>query len=371
MSSDPKPLSALGQDVRAALPELSEERQSLQRDRIRELGAARSASAVRTRPLVVVAGLVAAAAITFWLWPTPAPSPSSGTNQIAQEGVGAKGTGELAAGAGTPSQHLPANDGPEAAALADEPVVLEDGILAIAAGNARRVEAGPYSVEIEEQGACSVEWDAKTEQLDLVVTQGVVIVHATTSHHTVVAGDRVRATPTGVVVTSLEPKSRPPADAKGSAKWEKLAADGRYREAMVAARRSGVLGDLSGLGRTKLKVLADVTRLGGAPNESTSILSALRTRFPKSQDAKRAAFYLGRQAERAGHGKDAIKWYREYLKTSPKGSLVREVRGRLFGVLAKQKRHEEARQVAREYLLRHPGGPHTAAATRIANSKGR
>ena len=140
---------------------------------------------------------------------------------------------------------------------------------------------------------------------------------------------------------------------------------GEYRRALELARAAGVLTSLRPLARGELKLLADTTRLGGDPQASESILLELRRRFPRSTDAKRAAFYLGRVCERGSRPDDAVKWYREYLDTSAKGSFAAQARGRLLRVLSQHGQHKDAVVAAREYLEHHPDGAYEPLANRL------
>jgi len=369
MSASREELDDLGRAVQAALPGLSDASRFRQRNAIVAL----ADSPAPSRRLAWGAGLALAAAVVLAVIASVGPS---------EDTTRAPAVAHAPQRAPTPADSRAATGGaqhtePSGVAVPPAPlpepdvrpnpdaVVLTEGTLALGRGEARSVTAGPYSVTLDRESACELAWDPQTQTLDLKVTRGSVVLNAPTSHHTIVAGDQARADPGEIVVSTVSHFVAPPRNQTPTPKWRRLANEGRYKDAMTLVEDGNVLDRLRSLSRSELKALADVARLGGAPSKAEGILLNLRERFPKSREAERAAFYLGRQAEREGHSAAAVRWYRVYLETRPGGSLSPEVRGRLLSVLAKRGELAAARVVATEYLKRHPKGAYAGAAEKI------
>jgi len=99
-------------------------------------------------------------------------------------------------------------------------------------------------------------------------------------------------------------------------------------------------------------------------DDAQRALKTLIERHPRSEQATLAHFYLGRMAARRSEYGEAVTAYRDYLGRAPKGSLAREVSGRLLEALVADERRSEARKAARAYLDEFPRGPHAALARR-------
>lgn len=249
-----------------------------------------------------------------------------------------------------------------------ETVVLESGRISVEQGTARRIVAGPYVVTSGSDSGFELTWDAAVETLTLEVGSGEVTVTSVSSHHVAVAGDTVRSTADEFLVVHTSAKKQVPEPKVSVPAWVRAAKRGEYRDALTRAKAGRVLASLSSLSREELKLLADATRLGGGAAQSESVLLELRRRFPRSTDAKRAAFYLGRLYEDAGRHNDAVQWYRDYLKSAATGSFAAQARGRVVKVLSRQGTAREARSAAREYLEHHPKGAYAALALRLTGA---
>lgn len=136
--------------------------------------------------------------------------------------------------------------------------------------------------------------------------------------------------------------------------WRALASAGKYPEAYAAAAPAfdSILQSAS---VADLMVLADVARYAGQGARSRQAYRTVRSRFPGTSQAARAAFALGR----SGGG---AKWFSLYLQEAPEGPLAREALGRL---LESQRGQASARATARRYLARYPDGPHAPLARSI------
>lgn len=238
------------------------------------------------------------------------------------------------------------------------PLELAPGTVELAPDEERQVVAGPYTIDVGPGDRVAFTWEPAEPALEVRVQAGSVELHVATAVHTITAGQMARAAGSKVVITSARAVEKAPDKPEGRPDnaWKRLAKDGRYADALAAATRAGALKTTGSVSKSELKLLADVARLGGAPDQSTAVLQSLRRRFPKSREARRAAFYLGRQAEREARLKDAASWYRTYLEGTAQGSLRTEARGRLLGVLRRGGEGSAARSVAREVLRDDPQG---------------
>lgn len=360
-------LTRLGAEVRDALPPVSSEQAARQRAAIVD-DPAEDLGRPQWRTLAVM-GVAAAAAIAI-VWAGLA-STQPESVPVAELSATFEKSAKLPR---APDQHETERAlDPRAPAVPTEAgaTILESGRIEVATGADRKIVAGPYVITSPPGGAFELSWDAEAEALTLEVDSGEVAVTVAGSHHVVVAGDVVHSSAREFVVVHSATAVRPPAareTKKALAPWVQAAKRGEYRAALTAAKTEGVLERLASLNREELKLLADATRLGGGSAKSASVLLELRRRFPKSTDAKRSAFYLGRAAESDGRPSDAVAWYREYLKRSPKGSLAAQARGRLLKVLSTSKKTRDARDAARDYLAHHPKGAYASLAATLVES---
>jgi hypothetical protein len=126
-----------------------------------------------------------------------------------------------------------------------------------------------------------------------------------------------------------------------------------------------VLVDASG---RELSALADAARYGHRPALARRVLLSVRERFPRSNESRNAAFFLGGLAEDAagsGGPSAALEWYERYLTESGHGRYGAQALGRKMVLTHKLEGTEAARPVASEYLDRFPGGPYASAARKL------
>jgi TolA-binding protein len=94
----------------------------------------------------------------------------------------------------------------------------------------------------------------------------------------------------------------------------------------------------------------------------------LRARFPGTDRAHDAAFFLGRLAEEPlSSASAAVTWYETYLKESPRGPYAGEALGRELFMLARTDR-PRARRLAPVYVERFPNGPQAELAKSLVES---
>jgi ferric-dicitrate binding protein FerR (iron transport regulator) len=150
------------------------------------------------------------------------------------------------------------------------------------------------------------------------------------------------------------------------AELARLSAEGRYAEAVDAARRAGWQDTLAQVSVTSLARLGDAARLSQDAALAREVYVQLRARFPRSREATQAAYALGRIAHdgRAGFAEAAL-WFALYLEEAPTGPLAREAMGRLLEAQLQNKAHQEAHATAQRYLQSFPEGPHAELARRV------
>lgn len=169
-----------------------------------------------------------------------------------------------------------------------------------------------------------------------------------------------------LVAKSAEPNVPAAPVVVDSSQWRKLAENGQYAAAVKEAERIG-FGTLEQSGSASdLLLLADVARLGGAPQRARSVLTSLRSRYPGHTNAAVAAFTLGRMAQEQEHDdRRAIQWYKTYLKEEPRGRMAEGARARLLKATLRVGSAAERDQAARDYLANHPTGSSAAVARSV------
>jgi hypothetical protein len=258
--------------------------------------------------------------------------------------------------------------------------------------------AGPFAVRPTDVAEYAVDWAPRTGALGVRVTSGEVevTVASTAARHTLKAGQtleltaavtrpkspdsRKPRTSTASVsdVSTLEPKvaesvasavpsvEQPAVGSKVNAdngRWRQLAENGQYAAAVKEAEKVGFSSLERSVSASDLLLLADVARLGGAPQRARGVLTALRNRYPGHTNAATAAFTLGRMAQELDHDdRRAMQWYRTYLKEEPQGRMAEGARARLLKATLRIGSQAEKEQAARDYLAHHATGSSAAVA---------
>jgi len=263
-----------------------------------------------------------------------------------------------------------------------------------------KVAAGPYEVRVTGT-AFDVSWSNETQAFDLRMETGSVIVTgpmargiplkagqhlfggAAMGQLLVESGGTTSvlapAPDVAAVLSSataldsrIEPARAPPAssptllvphaDSVAHA-WSRQVADGRFNAVLEQAERRGLDRTLATGTLAELSALADAARYAGQSSLAKRVLLAERQRFPGSNAALDAAFFLGRIAEDSGAGD--TDWYERYLSESPRGAFASQAHGRKMMLLYKQRGAAAASPVATEYLSRYPKGPYAATARKL------
>lgn len=146
-----------------------------------------------------------------------------------------------------------------------------------------------------------------------------------------------------------------------------MLAQGDFDAIVAEATRHGLDACLAADGEQNLAALADAARYTQRKDLARRTLQAVRTRFPGSDRARDAAFFLGRLDESAhAQSREALSWYARYLEESPAGSYAEEALGRqmiLLGEARDGADRARARAVAHRYLADFPHGLYAGAAS--------
>jgi hypothetical protein len=145
--------------------------------------------------------------------------------------------------------------------------------------------------------------------------------------------------------------------------WAASLAAGDVDGVLADAERRGLEATLAGAPAADLAALADAARYRRRNPIARRALLAERARFPSSSRARDAAFLIGRiEDDTPGGGERGIEWYDRYLEEAPAGAYASEALGRKMTATKGTRGIEAARELARDYLRRFPGGTYSAAA---------
>ncbi len=138
----------------------------------------------------------------------------------------------------------------------------------------------------------------------------------------------------------------------------------------IAAKNAVLSSGLSSLLQTAsigdLWKISQLFRNVGDSSNTERTLLEIRERYPKSSQARIAAFLLGRtKMEEQNNPKAAAEWFEQYIKESPKGSMIQEAYNRLFSIYSSHNRTEQARDAAGRYLKLFPEGVYVLRAKQL------
>jgi hypothetical protein len=352
-------------------------------------------------------GLAAASALATALW--LAPRDSALTFEVAGGSVGNSGRV-----VGRESTRIRFSDGSEAQLTRGSEarvrnvtehgaeVLLERGTMRVSIAKkpeaSWKVAAGPYDVRVTGT-AFDVSWSEQTQAFDLRMQTGAVIVTGPLAQSGILlkAGQHLSSIAQGRLTVEggdATPSSSPPTTAVHSPSlegqtagveaalpapgpalvnapravvephaWTKQVAQGHFNEVLAQAEQRGMSRTLESGSLEELSALADAARYAGRSAIAKRVLLAQRQRFPTSNAARDAAFFLGRLAEDTGGG--AVEWYERYVGESPRGAYASQAFGRKMMLRYKQQGAAAAQPIASDYLSRYPNGPYAAAARKI------
>jgi hypothetical protein len=262
------------------------------------------------------------------------------------------------------------------------------------------LEAGPYRVHVTGT-EFDMAWGAEEQSLDVRMQKGSVIVtgplaeagvrltagqelvaRASDGELSILDGRAANAAqPADSAVPSATPEpdkqaSAPPTDigsapsagrAPTHASWRSMMAHGDFAAILDDADHRGMSKVLSEASASDLATLADAARYAHRTDVARRVLTSLRSRFPRSVEARDAAFFLGGLAEGQDDG-SAVSWYNVYLRESANGSYAPQALGRKMVLVEKSQGVRAARPVANEILSRFPGGPYESAAHKVLDA---
>jgi TolA-binding protein len=263
------------------------------------------------------------------------------------------------------------------------------------------VDVGPFLVTVTGT-VFTVSWDPVSEEFDLRLREGSVVVSGPVSAGEIAlrAGQRLVAnlakvqtviteetpeqasseppsaplaptvTPPGLQppapATSPTPVASPVAKLAGDRQWSRKLARGQWDRILQDANRMGVEATLSEASSEDLFALANAARYRHRSDLARSALLAERRRFPGSPRALEATYLLGRVEEARETGTaQALAWYDDYLTRAPTGPLVGEALGRKMTLTDKLEGPARARSLAEEYLRRFPKGNYAGSAREL------
>jgi TolA-binding protein len=169
--------------------------------------------------------------------------------------------------------------------------------------------------------------------------------------------------------TGAVAEAPPPSDSASAAQpasWRDLSRRGDYKGAVAAAEAGDWGGLCDGLSGADLLELGTTARLAGRRARAVEAYSAVRRRFGGSEAAANAAFHLGQLSfDGAQSYGEAHRWFSTYLAERPGGALAAEALGRSMEAEQRLGDLVAARETARAYLARYPGGAHAELATSL------
>jgi hypothetical protein len=266
------------------------------------------------------------------------------------------------------------------------------------------VDVGPFLVTVTGT-VFTVSWDPLSEEFDLRLREGSVVVSGPVSAGEIAlrAGQRLVANLAKVetVITeetpeqaSSDPPSAPlapaatspglqppaprpspvpvaskasrPGKLAGDHQWSRKLARGQWDRILQDAEHIGVEATLGEASSEDLLALANAARYRHRSDLARSALLAERRRFPDSPRSLEVIYLLGRVEESWETGTtQAIAWYDEYLARTPTGPLVGEALGRKMTLTDKLEGPARARSLAEEYLRRFPKGNYAGSAREL------
>jgi hypothetical protein len=172
--------------------------------------------------------------------------------------------------------------------------------------------------------------------------------------------------PSPAEAPSGRPRAARRAPAATADSWSARVLAGDFDSVLREARRRGLPRVLAQDDAAQLMALGEAARLSRDNGLARSTLSALLARFPRSVQASKAMFLLGRLAEDVdGDLQRALRLYAAYLRTAPAGAYRDEAQGRQMTATLRTDGRVRARPLAEAYLRRFPDGAYAEPARAI------
>ncbi|HEX2660681.1 MAG TPA: FecR domain-containing protein [Polyangia bacterium] len=369
----------------------------------RRQAAAPARASFFARPLGLVLGSAAVAAVVAALWmhgdgqradapATPAPGLAFHVDGVGRPGQAGDlleaGAGHTLAATFSDGSEVVVAAGTRARVVTLDPrgasIALERGRLDVhvvhRAETRWRVTTGAYQVRVTGTRFAVIA-PAGDDALVVRMTEGSVEVSGPGGVTSVRAGEELHAGPTGFTVAAPStPAATAPAISPASAPssveatrasapprdWRALAKRARYEESLAAAVAGNFGAACGELSAADVMLLGDVARLAGDVSRAEQAYGRALNRFPRLD---RPAFALGLLAFEGRHDyKAAAAWFSRYLREHPSGPLATEASGRLIEALQQDGEATRARAAAATYLRQHPDGAHAALARSLVGS---
>lgn len=177
-------------------------------------------------------------------------------------------------------------------------------------------------------------------------------------------------------LASAAPQASPPRGVGATAgaradepTWAARVAHGDFEAVIEAAETRGLDKAFAESLPVDLAALADAARYARRPDVAERALTAERTRYPGSVQARDAAFFLGGLAEGQKNAGSAVEWYDIYLAESGTGAYASQALGRKLMLVQRLRGTEAARAIATEYIARFPGGPYAPSARKLLQAQ--
>ncbi len=164
--------------------------------------------------------------------------------------------------------------------------------------------------------------------------------------------------PTPEAIGSAAPAAPGSSAPPKSPEWRDRYRDGKYAEALALLRADREAERLESLGPRLLADIADVARLGGDLKLAARALAVLLRQYPGAREARDAQFLLGRVHALSGDRASAIRAFEAYLETGSSRRYANEAAGRLMELYTERGDTERARAMAQRYLASAPNGPY-------------
>jgi hypothetical protein len=163
-------------------------------------------------------------------------------------------------------------------------------------------------------------------------------------------------------IEAVEAAGRRAGSERPEDRWRAELAAGQFTSIVDQALALGLEVALQRTSESELWALADAARYTRHTEIARRALQSETRRFPGSEHAHAAAFFLGRMAEAEGDARSSLDWFDAYLTEAPSGTYAPEALGRKMTLVEKLEGKGAARSLAESYLRRFPGGAYADAA---------
>lgn len=227
----------------------------------------------------------------------------------------------------------------------------------LAAGGVK-VDAGQHLIANTKAGSLSLvdELNAAARSPDAIGTRLAPASQAAAGRSA--SGSPSRVAPTGPTSARAEEPN-----------WNTRVAHGDFDGVIEDADRRGIDKVLAESTPIELAALADAARYARRRDVAKRALTAERSRYPDSLQARDAPFFLGSIDEAQKNDAAAIEWYDVYLRESADGAYASQALGRKMVLAQRIRDVDSARAIATTYLARFPDGPYASSARKLLQSQ--